>query len=1655
MAQFEPANLKRGEEGDPLAFHAKLTGAGANDMCNMQELTKESILGLLKDRFKKEIVYTYVGDIVVSVNPFKNVGCVGKSIRNKYKKGGAQNGQLLMPHIYHLVDQTYSQMMMEQKSQSILISGESGAGKTEAMKVALAYIGEVSTVSADKKKESADPVAGRLMQTNPVMEAIGNAKTVRNNNSSRFGKHFDIQFDEKGAILGAFTSIYLLEKPRITEHMKGERNYHIFYMVCKSEASIRDPVFCKDWKEYNICSQLGTIAEMTSWNDNAEMKDMHAAYLKLGFNEAQRQELYMMLSFCLQLGNVNFEDNDAGEGCLITTPEVLELSAEILQCGPEDLGQAITSKTMGGGVIEVFIKPLEARQADTTRKSLIQFIYALVFDWCVDFINDYIAVSNADFAVGILDIFGFENFVLNSFPQLCINFTNESLHNLFIEHVFKLEQETYIREEVDWQFVEYEDNQPTIDLIAKRPVCIYGLLDEGCSTGSGTDSSVLSNFNGVFKDPKKHKAYIKPKKSADKCFCISHYAGEVTYDITGFVEKNKDELSVDIEELLTEKNKWETLITLTKRDAEKKADADAAKAASSKKKGGGAKKKKTVARSFSESLVALMTKLRATQPHYIRCLKPNQTLMAHDWDNEFMYRQLAYSGTLEVTEIRKAGLNVRRPLAHFYRYYKICADDQTMLRAGTVTKRTELLLDQLGIDENKWRVGKTLVFLKDYEIMDQLDKLREEKIVEYVIILQSYMRMCNDLQFFRRFRRHVCRIQGFIKTQVIREAFEEVCQATRVVQKYARRRIYFNVYQGIMDEFRPKEATETMDLTKAREALNRKLTQLNPVLNFFAGKDGDKKEGGRRQSAQGRRQSTGADDPSMPRFRNRHKAWLTASFGETKNAQVFAYMRLGMFTLFKDENLAQPLISLALSQSTIEASGTNVTLTSPLPPNLAELSGKKKGKDKGKAKGKEEPKAAEPPQAAEEGKEGEAKPAEGAVVPAEAAEPTGPSLPLVFETIELSPPAANEEQSGLTPVDRLNQFKKKLDEGIIEAKAMDSDLNLAFNLGVDADAKPEDSLEVVTEGYLHTKYLQLDDSVACDAKTVGAAWAAHTSGWARAYFVLLNNGKLKYYESAAAAGAPAARRVELGDINLRLYAVTEVEESFDPSEAEKPAKGGGGGEEAGKDGKKKDAKGGSAPAAGGSKAGAAKAKPVEMKIEGEFYSLVKGKQFDLRNGRLIFRLASGVPAIAEEWLNTLTAATTTMYQKSPIFAQNFIKVHLLNGEVSRQLINENTVCVNLVKRMCKEFALNNDGEWGLYELWEHPDLPGMPGMRERKVPNMEVLLDQTMLKWELATRLRWGMVAAMPENAFRLVLRKASSLCPTTRSKEELALEYRQAIIDYREGAFTVDDPNELTAEGEEVWDLAACAAFKDAFDKRLAEAAAAEEEGGLTAERSRELQRELEHNIQELDAADIDGKEQNYLPAAWWPEGEELPKTALGEWRKKICEKFRTLLVEEIQDGGDAMSITRRLMFEYRMESDPNAYAIMNLFVDRIRRAPKCFAMQFMAHLWSQERTHGVVLQVNYLGLHIYTPGESQSLMCSFAFLDSLVSWLALNDMLTVHVVHKPTKRSAKLHFLTRESMQIKTMLTRYSEAVLQELQKLDKERANRAKLADGKLAA
>ena len=379
-AGFVKCTLGRNEDGDPSVFFGKMKGYAYGDMCELPKLSEDAILDNLNLRFQGELVYTYVGDIVCSVNPFKNVGCVGKAIRQRYR--GTQR-HLLPPHIYSLVDRCFTKMMAEQHSQSILISGESGAGKTEAMKICLAYIGELSSGKGKGGGGGGgSSVADKLMQTNPVMEAIGNAKTVRNNNSSRFGKHFDVQFAGDGQILGAFTSSYLLEKPRIVQHLEGERNYHVFYMLCKAEPSIRGPVGIGGWQEYHLCSQKGTITEVTTWNDESEFRDMHAALLMLGFSEAQREGLYRMMSICLHVGNISFAA--AGQGSSITNKDELEHVAQLMGVEPAQLTAAITSRTGGGGAIEKFLKPLEPRFAEIARNSLCMHCYSLAFDWCVD-----------------------------------------------------------------------------------------------------------------------------------------------------------------------------------------------------------------------------------------------------------------------------------------------------------------------------------------------------------------------------------------------------------------------------------------------------------------------------------------------------------------------------------------------------------------------------------------------------------------------------------------------------------------------------------------------------------------------------------------------------------------------------------------------------------------------------------------------------------------------------------------------------------------------------------------------------------------------------------------------------------------------------------------------------------------------------------------------------------------------------------------------------------------------------------------------------------------------------------------------------------------------------------------------------------------------
>jgi len=1503
MSGFQPCTLPPGADGDAPTFFSKVTGYGYNDMISLPTLTKESILENLKRRFKCEVVYTYVGDIVVSVNPFKNTGCVGKAIRSKYKGGSRSH---LPPHIYALVDQTYNQMVRDSTSQSILISGESGAGKTEAMKICLTYI---SQASAEKGQRVSEEVAIRLMQTNPVMEALGNAKTVRNNNSSRFGKHFDVQFSQNGIIMGAFTSVYLLEKPRICQHLEGERNYHVFYMLCKSPGPVRQSLELGKWQDYKILNQKGTVAEVTTWSDEKEFADMHEALLKLGFSEEQRTELYTLLKLVLFLGNLTFRPGK--EGSEIPEADLLAKCANIVKVSVPHMTEAITYRTMGGGKLSTYKVPLEPRVAVVARNSLCMHVYSLCFDWCVDVINDYISTYNAAYCTGVLDIFGFENFTVNSFPQLCINFTNESLHNLFIEHVFKLEQEVYVREEVQWNFVSYEDNQHVIDLIAKRPVCVLGILDEGCATGSGKDQSVLENLHTTFGQPK-YKAYVKPKKSADRSFVIDHYAGEVVYMIDGFVEKNKDELSPDILALLEVHSGFEKLAELARQDTERKKDAAASKAAAKPGRrggGGGGLKKKTVSKTFSDSLQNLMEKLRSTEHHYIRCLKPNQSLKPGDWDNDFMFKQLAYSGTLEVTQIRKAGLNVRRPLKHFYQYYKVCADDPAALRAGTVTKRAELLLKQLNVDEGKYRVGKTLLFLQNYEIIDALDKVREEKIMEYVINLQSFFRMLRDFRRYRSLYRAVLRMQGFCKSWEIRRAYNEVRATAKLFQRHART---YLARQKMLDwkEVNDPELTPA----KKREIL---LKILYP-----------KKHGAARIGLSGKRckmrlqparvmgdaEDGDVEFAEMPRFAVTHEGWLIVKIGKWNRAQkLYLSLKQGTLTVFEDHESLTPVLSYNLAVCTLKLEETKLLISRQEKlykhkvRSIREIGRRVKG-------------------------------------------PLWGSDCVVLES------------EGAADV--LKKWADKLDESISEAKLVD-----AYKMQVNLEGDDEDGpvnqkvAQVIKEGYMRKK--KPGNSKIQDMKR----------SWERRYFVLYNDGKLKYYDSRA-------KKDEKGSLDLRFFSLQEIEEEVEVDDEE--------------EGEEKQA----------------------LKVQNQFFRIMKGKQFALHSGKHVFFLASPEREVCDEWIQTLQTTLAILYQKSPIFSQEFLRVCMMDGTFTTMPMTELTKCRDVIRYMAKKHVLNNETEWGLLEIWDHPGLPG--GLSERKLPNDELLLDQTTLGWEQAARKKYGLVSLVPMNAFKLVLRKVTSLLPQARTKKEQQLEFCQALADLREGRFTVPDKNEF-------FELAALAIFKDLH------------EGMSEEEQEEELL---------LEEGQLTAQLQHYLPNHWFKALEtkriQVQKQLLADWDAMIVHSFNELTRAELVEN-ESMSQVRKIVQAFRMETELNSIAATRMFIERVRLAPLCFSAQFVAEMWSVDKILKVLLVINYGGLHIYRLGANPLLLSTFDF-NTLVSWQSMNDMLIINIIYSTktdgTKRREKLRFLTRESMHMRTLLSKYAEAVLADIIKRMKQR-------------
>nr|AHI45151.1 myosin [Zea mays] len=515
---------------------------GIDDMTRLSYLHEPGVLNNLAVRYAKNIIYTYTGNILIAINPFQSLPHLSEP-RTMEKYKGANFGEL-DPHVFAIADVSYRQMMNEGKSNSILVSGESGAGKTETTKMLMRYLAFLG----GRSKTGGRTVEQQVLESNPVLEAFGNAKTVRNNNSSRFGKFVEIQFDKSGKISGAAIRTYLLERSRVCQINSPERNYHCFYFLCAAPLEDIKSYKLGDPSSFHYLNQ-STCIKLDEISDAKEYLATRSAMNTVGITEQEQEAIFRVVAAVLHLGNISFVKGREADSSVIKDEKArfhLNATAELLMCDCGNLENALIKRKINTpeGVITTTVDP---NSATVSRDGLAKQIYSQLFDWLVNRLNASIGHdTSSDRLIGVLDIYGFESFKTNSFEQLCINFTNEKLQQHFNQNVFKMEQEEYNREQIDWSYIEFVDNQDVLDLIEKKPGGIIALLDEACMFPKCTHESFSQKLYEKFRN---NKRFCKPKLSRT-AFTIQHYAGEVTYQSDQFLDKNRDYVVVEHQELL-------------------------------------------------------------------------------------------------------------------------------------------------------------------------------------------------------------------------------------------------------------------------------------------------------------------------------------------------------------------------------------------------------------------------------------------------------------------------------------------------------------------------------------------------------------------------------------------------------------------------------------------------------------------------------------------------------------------------------------------------------------------------------------------------------------------------------------------------------------------------------------------------------------------------------------------------------------------------------------------------------------------------------------------------------------------------------------------------------------------------------------------------
>ncbi|KAL0100751.1 hypothetical protein PUN28_019257 [Cardiocondyla obscurior] len=760
-----------------------------DDLAALDMLSEEAIVDQLQHRYEQTQIYTYIGDILVAVNPFTNLGLY-TGIEQKRYKGQARSDN--PPHIFAVADAAYQALLHQRQNQAIVISGESGAGKTESANLLLKQLVYLSKAPNRNLEE-------RILQINPIMEAFGNATTGINANSSRFGKYLDLTMTKGGKVTGARISVYLLEQSRVIAQAEGERNFHIFYYMydgLETDNRLSEYYLDRTLRKYH---RYLTHYSHTSQTHIDKFQQLKMGFKVLGFQDSDVDTVYRVLAAILHLGDIEFaevatQDNTDNKSRVVDAVPLHRVS-KLLGVEQNDLVEALTSNSvMTRG--ETITRNNTVAEARAARDAMAKGLYGRLFDWMVNQINCLLCFSRSPnyepLAIGLLDIFGFENFPRNSFEQLCINIANEQIQYYFNQHIFTWEQQEYMAEGIPVDLVEFSDNRPVLDMLLSKPMGLLALLDEESRFPRATNRTLIEKFHNNIKS----KFYVRPKSDA-VCFAIHHFAGRVVYQAEGFLEKNRNFLPPEVIELVRQSQYdmvrflFQCPITKTgnlysalqENDSRKsQSNQNTKERYSSRGLASQSRAQQTVATYFRYSLMDLLQKMVSGSPQFVRCIKPNDSRSPRFFDKDKVVKQLRYTGVLETIRIRQNGFSHRIPFNEFLKRYCFLAfgyDERVIASRDNC----RLLLLRLKMDG--WALGKSKVFLKYYHV-EFLSKLYEEQLRKIIMVQACVRRWLAKIKFKKQkwqFAVSVVTLQRHIRGWLARKHTEEILAQKRAKEE--------------------------------------------------------------------------------------------------------------------------------------------------------------------------------------------------------------------------------------------------------------------------------------------------------------------------------------------------------------------------------------------------------------------------------------------------------------------------------------------------------------------------------------------------------------------------------------------------------------------------------------------------------------------------------------------------------------------------------------------------------------------------------------------------------------------------------------------------------------------------------------------------------